>query len=69
MEGKDLKGDIVGHAHGVYDLYHGVPNLEDAKFIGVFTEEDEKFHTLKVQLRFELKNGKEWSVLLMPPVY
>ena len=62
-----LRGNIVAHGIGVRDLYYGIPDIEGMKYVG--HEIEEVNDTYKVQLKFMLKDGKEFNILLMSNNY
>lgn len=63
MKNERLTGNVVAFTSSTVDMYYGVPNLEGAEFIG--TETEESSSGKKVQLKFKLKSGEEWTVLFL----
>lgn len=67
MMSDKLKGDVVAFSSSTIDLYYGCPDLDGAEFLG--TEIEEVPSGKKVQLKFRLKSGKEWTLLLLQNIY
>lgn len=64
MANNRLTGGVVAFSSGVDDMYYDYPNLDGARFIGAVKGED--MGENRVQLNFELKDGREWSILFIP---
>lgn len=47
---------------GGQDLYHGVPDLQDAKVVEVRCEQDSEYYN--THLVFELKNGSHTTITI-----
>lgn len=48
---------------GAWDLYNGIPDLDDAKFIGTVCGNSSRYETI---LKFELKSGEEFHIRISP---
>lgn len=62
MNKGSLTGHVVVHSSSTVDMYYGYPNLDGAVFEGCEVEDN---GTKKVQLKFRLKNGEDWTVLFL----
>lgn len=64
-EGNNLKGDVVLHGSGVYDLFYGSPDLT-GYVVDEHSYEKESSGTVKVQLKLKHPvTNKEYSLLMI----
>lgn len=65
--GKGLTGNVVMFSSSTFDLFYNCPDLEGAEFLG--SEREDADSGKKVQLNFRLKNGQDWSILVLQSMY
>lgn len=54
---------IAGCYSGAIDLYHGIPNLDEATFEGTEMVDDKEQTTI---LKFKLDNGEDFQIHIKP---